>query len=74
MIRFLQTEKAMKNVECEGLSEGAHLVGDVMEEALRDCLPIARERSSILEELQLEPKSYYLVTIHWAEKTDSMQN
>jgi UDP-N-acetylglucosamine 2-epimerase (non-hydrolysing)/UDP-GlcNAc3NAcA epimerase len=64
----------MKNLEREGLIERAHLVGDVMEEALRCYLPIARERSTILKRLQLEPKSYYLVTVHRAENTDSKQN
>jgi UDP-N-acetylglucosamine 2-epimerase len=64
----------MQNLEREGLIERAHLVGDVMEEALRYYLPIARERSTILKRLQLEPKSYYLVTVHRAENTDSKQN
>ena len=71
---FAPTETAMKNLEREGLIERAHLVGDVMEEALRYYLPIARTRSAILDQLQLEAKSYYLVTVHRAENTDSKQN
>jgi len=71
---FAPTETAMKNLEREGLIERAHLIGDVMEEALRYYLPIARERSTILKRLQLDPKSYYLVTVHRAENTDSKQN
>jgi UDP-N-acetylglucosamine 2-epimerase len=71
---FAPTETAMKNLEREGLIERAHLVGDVMEEALHYYLPIARERSTILKRLQLDPKSYYLVTVHRAENTDSKQN
>jgi UDP-GlcNAc3NAcA epimerase len=71
---FAPTETAMKNLEREGLIGRAHLVGDVMEEALRYYLPIARRRSAILDQLQLEPKSYYLVTVHRAENTDSKQN
>jgi UDP-N-acetylglucosamine 2-epimerase len=71
---FAPTETAMKNLEREGLIERAHLVGDVMEEALHYYLPIARERSTILKRLQLDPKSYYLVTVHRAENTDSKQS
>jgi UDP-N-acetylglucosamine 2-epimerase len=71
---FAPTETAMKNLVREGLIERAHLVGDVMEEALQYYLPIARRRSTILDQLQLEPKSYYLVTVHRAENTDSKQN
>ena len=71
---FAPTETAMKNLEREGLAERAHLVGDVMEEALRYYLPLARTRSSILDRLQLEPKTYYLVTVHRAENTDVKMN
>lgn len=71
---FAPTETAMKNLEREGLAERAHLVGDVMEEALQYYLPIARTRSTILDRLHLEPKTYYLVTVHRAENTDIKKN
>ena len=37
---------------------------------LRDSLPLALRRSTILEELQVQSKKYYLATVHRAENTD----
>lgn len=42
-------------------------VGDIMYEALSINLKIAEMKSSILEKLKLNPKKYYLATIHRAE-------
>jgi len=44
--------------------------GDVMYDALLMSLELAEKKSSILSRLKLNPKEYYLVTIHRAENTD----
>ncbi len=44
--------------------------GDVMYDALLMSLEIAEKKSVILSRLKLNPKEYYLVTIHRAENTD----
>lgn len=67
---FCPTTQAVKNLGCEGIVKGVHLVGDVMYEVLRECLPLARARSRILERLALRPKTYDVLTIHRAENTD----
>jgi len=67
---FCPTETAVKNVTAEGISDGIHLVGDVMYDALLENMEIAERRSRILEILRVEPKSYALATVHRAENTD----
>lgn len=46
-------------------------VGDVMYESVLYNLEIAKEKSKILQSLNLDPHSYILVTVHRAENTDS---
>jgi UDP-GlcNAc3NAcA epimerase len=45
---FCPTETAVENLAAEGITEGAHLVGDVMYDASLLLTPIARERSAAL--------------------------
>lgn len=45
-------------------------VGDVMYEVLIYSIEIAEKKSKILEELNLKPKGYCVLTIHRAENTD----
>lgn len=67
---FCPTILAVKNLSCEGIVKGVHLVGDVMYEILRESLPLAKSRSRILRRLALQPKTYNLLTVHRAENTD----
>ncbi len=67
---FCPTETSVSNLAREGITEGAHLVGDVMYDALLSNARRAEEKSRILERLRLQPKSYFLATVHRAENTD----
>jgi UDP-N-acetylglucosamine 2-epimerase len=67
---FCPTQTAMDNLCAEGIEQGAHLVGDVMVDAMRHNLPIATERSDILQQLGLDSGAYYLATIHRPHNTD----
>ncbi|MGA4577384.1 non-hydrolyzing UDP-N-acetylglucosamine 2-epimerase [Limisphaera sp. VF-2] len=67
---FCPTQTAVENLAREGITRGVHLVGDVMHEALLEARQIAAQRSRILDQLGLEPRSYFLVTVHRAENTD----
>jgi len=76
-ILFCPSKNAINNLAREGIknypakkSPRVFLVGDVMYDTILFFMEIAEERSSILEELLLMPKSYYLVTVHRAENTD----
>ena len=64
------TETAMRNLEREGAAGEAHLVGDVMADVSLAFRDIARERSTVLADLNLEPGSYLAVTAHRAGNVD----
>ncbi len=64
------TPLAVRNLADEGLTCGVHHTGDVMYDAALVFGEIANRRSSILAELELEPGSFCLATVHRAENTD----
>ena len=65
---FCPTPVAVENLRREGLVKGVHRVGDVMVDALRQNLDRAR-RSERLP-AGLEPKQFYLATLHRQENVD----
>lgn len=67
---FCPTGRAVQNLNREGITEGVHLTGDVMQDAMLENLSLAEGRSTILQDLKLEPRSYFLVTVHRADNTD----
>lgn len=67
---FCPTEAAVENLAKEGITKGVHRVGDVMYDALRYNLAIARKRSTVLGSLGLERGTYALATVHRAANTD----
>ena len=64
------TETAVGNLAREGVSEGVHNVGDVMFDAFRQNLEVARRDSRVLSRLGLSPRDFQLLTVHRAENTD----
>jgi UDP-N-acetylglucosamine 2-epimerase (non-hydrolysing)/UDP-GlcNAc3NAcA epimerase len=64
------TEVAVRNLEHEGLSGGAVLVGDVMADVALTFGPIADRRSSILGRLGLERGGFCVATAHRAGNVD----
>lgn len=61
------TPTAISNLAREGLTQGVHLVGDVMQDALL----IAQAKAGTPAELAgAAPGQYFLATIHRAENTD----
>lgn len=67
---FCPTARAVKNLSCEGLTAGVHLVGDVMCDSLLYNLEQAGQKAGILADLGVTPGAYGLATIHRAETTD----
>ena len=67
---FCPTRTAVENLMKEGITEGVYLTGDVMVDALRKNIKIAERESSIMDDLSLKPKEYFLATVHRAENTD----
>ena len=71
---FCPTQTAVANLAREGVTNGVHLVGDTMYDAVLQFSSIARKRSTILEDLNLEPETYLLTTIHRPYNTDIAEN
>ncbi|MEK9138663.1 MAG: UDP-N-acetylglucosamine 2-epimerase (non-hydrolyzing) [Bacteroidota bacterium] len=69
---FCPTEAAMANLAREGLRSVAHLVGDVMLDALISNQSRIEKHSVILERLRIQNRRYYLATIHRASNTDDV--
>lgn len=64
------TRTAVDNLAAEGITQGVHMVGDVMYDATLLARRIAESRSHILSTLGLAPSAYALATVHRAENTD----
>jgi UDP-N-acetylglucosamine 2-epimerase len=73
-VLFCPTQTAVDNLAREGITNGVHLVGDTMYDAVLQFSSIARERSTILNDLKLEPKAYLLTTVHRPYNTDIPEN
>lgn len=67
---FCPTETAVNNLKSEGITQGVHAVGDVMYDVSLFYRDIARQRSVILDDLNLTEGRYILATCHRAENTD----
>lgn len=64
------TDTAVANLAREGVTRGVLMVGDVMFDAFRQNVVVARQSSGVVAELGLEPNRYVLLTVHRAENVD----
>jgi UDP-GlcNAc3NAcA epimerase len=71
---FCPSQKSADLLRSEGITEGVYIVGDVMADVFKRSLAQAKVSSTILTRLQLQPKSYILVTVHRAGNTDNLAN
>ncbi len=67
---FCPTTRSVKNLSCEGITKGVHLVGDVMYDSLLHNQERAGQKDGILKRLGVRPGQYALATIHRAQTTD----
>jgi UDP-GlcNAc3NAcA epimerase len=66
---FVPSAGAEQQLRAEGITAGVHITGDVMFDSVLHYGPLAG-RSPYPKRLGLEPRAYYLCTIHRAENTD----
>jgi UDP-GlcNAc3NAcA epimerase len=66
------TQVSIDNLKKEGVTEGVHLVGDVMYDVSLFYRDVARQQSSVLTRLNLEEGNFVLATCHRAENTDDL--
>jgi UDP-N-acetylglucosamine 2-epimerase len=71
---FCPTQTAVDNLAREGVTQNVHLVGDTMYDAILRSGEIARQRSTILQDIGLKPKGYLLATVHRPYNTDVPEN
>ena len=67
------TPTAVRNLADEGITQGVHLIGDVMHPVLLGFSSLAQSSSNILEQLSVLESEYYLATIHRADNTDDSE-
>lgn len=70
---FAPTETAVKNLKNEGILDNVYNTGDVMYDAILHFVKLAKEKSKVLNELNLEEAGFVLSTIHRAENTDNIE-
>ncbi|MEO5632514.1 UDP-N-acetylglucosamine 2-epimerase (non-hydrolyzing) [Gaiella sp.] len=63
-VLFAPDERSAATLREENVAGEIHVVGDVMADAVVQFAPLARERSGILDALDLEPGAYVLATVH----------
>lgn len=71
-LAFAPTERAVANLEAEGVTEGVHMVGNTIVDACREHAAIAGKQSDIHERLELAPDQYAVATIHRPRNTDDL--
>jgi UDP-GlcNAc3NAcA epimerase len=69
---FVPTISAVKNLSAEGITKGVHNVGDVMYDATLNFTELSKEKSKIMQALNLYKEEFILTTIHRAENTNDI--
>ena len=67
---FAPSERAVDNLEAEGITDGVHNVGDVMYDSVLWARETAVDRSTIHNELDIVDEAYLLATVHRPRNTD----
>lgn len=69
---FCSTQSAVENLKKEGITNGVHWVGDVMNDIFQ--MQILNSKSEIRNKFQIQNEKYILATIHRQSNTDSKEN
>jgi UDP-N-acetylglucosamine 2-epimerase len=70
-VLFCPSQIAVDNLQKEGITQGVHVVGDVMADSVMLAGKMANHHTQILSRLGLAEKQYLLATIHRPENTDN---
>jgi UDP-GlcNAc3NAcA epimerase len=71
---FAPTQIAVEHLKNEGLEKKTWFTGDIMKDTLEESLPLAIQRSGILDQLNLNGSLYYLLTLHRPYNVDDPKN
>jgi UDP-GlcNAc3NAcA epimerase len=72
-VLFCPTSMAVSHLQNEGITRGVVLSGDVMYDAALTFGDAAEQSSTILSDLQIYTKQFYLCTVHREENTDNRE-
>jgi len=67
---FCPTQESVRNLERENVTQGVHLVGDIMYDSMIYYQSKLCASCACLERLGLQAGAYFLATVHRAENTD----
>jgi UDP-N-acetylglucosamine 2-epimerase (non-hydrolysing) len=67
---FAPTERSAENLRREGITEGVHVTGNTVVDAVRQNLGIARRKADPLARMGKKKGKYILCTLHRAENVD----
>lgn len=68
---FCPTLNSVKNLRLEGIEKGVYNVGDVMYDCILFYKSMLKQKSTMLDNLNVKYKDFALATVHRAENTDS---
>lgn len=68
---FCPTQTTVDTLQGEGITQGVYLVGDVLLDVMLVSKKVARNKSNILVDLEVEPGKFYLATVHRPINTDN---
>ncbi|MFC2027909.1 non-hydrolyzing UDP-N-acetylglucosamine 2-epimerase [Chloroflexota bacterium] len=71
---FAPTEDAKKNLIEDNVKGKIFVTGNTIVDAVEQNLVIAKRKSTVLENLNLTPKKYFLLTLHREESVDFKEN
>lgn len=61
---FAPTATAVANLKNEGLESVTYLTGDIMVDTMKNSIAVALQKSTILQQLQLQGTAFNLLTLH----------
>jgi UDP-GlcNAc3NAcA epimerase len=70
---FCPSERARRQLAVEGRTDGVHVVGDVMRDALEDGLARGSRMAPAFAALHLAPREYLVATVHRVATTDDAE-
>lgn len=72
---FPPTEKSAKILESEGIAkEKIYIIGNTIVDAVYQNLEIAKKKVNVLKNFSIEPKKYFLLTMHRPSNVDNKEN
>ncbi len=69
-VLFPPSQSAAETLRKEGITDGVHIVGDVMYDSILWAKEVAKDQSSVLQELGYDEGEFVLATVHRAGNTD----